>query len=109
MATRALLTTITFEGNNIGPTSPVSRVDLQVKTDPEQRTPNWNCCNLSIFLDNSRQTNVLPDQVSVGSISYWKESVPSKDTNIPECDGNLVFYTTYFFFINRDGVENLAN
>ena len=48
---------IIFEGNNIGPTTPVTRnmgVDLQIKTDPELGTPGCNCTNLSVSPHISR-------------------------------------------------------
>ena len=95
---------ILFEGNNTGPIPRSKRVDLQIKTDPELRTPAGNCSNLSISLDISRKTNVLPDQVSVAGISCRIEIVSSKDTNILECPGFFVFHTMYFFSINRDRV-----
>ena len=101
---------VLFEGKNTGPTSPVTRskgVDLQIKTDPELRAPTGYCCNLSIFLDNSRKANVLPDQVSVGCRSCCEEFVSSKDFHVFECSGIFVFYTANLLPINRNSEKDL--
>ena len=107
---KVFFTLIPFEGNNTRPTPLVTRfkgVYLQVKTDPEQRSPGWNCFNLSISLYISRRTYVFPHQMSVGSISWRVKFVPSKDTNILECPGIFVYDSMYFLSINRDRVVNL--
>ena len=56
---------ISFEVQNRCPIGLPVRVDFHIKADPKQRTPARNSSNFSIFLDDSRQTDVLPDQVSV--------------------------------------------
>ena len=56
---------ISYEAQYRCPSGLRVRVDFHIKADPELRTPAGNCSNQSIFLDDSRETDVLPDQVSV--------------------------------------------
>ena len=61
--TIVISSTIPFEGNDIGPGSARERVDLQIKTDPIERSPARNSSDQSVSLQNSGQSGVLVEDL----------------------------------------------